>query len=144
MTRYWIYLFRDDVVKDYYHRPEKIVELLREYQKAPFKSVCHKQVEFITERISFSRVELGIKEHFSGQVERNLERNMLMFKHDQTNEEALVIVQKRRLLLISDCYDLTNRIFQSLAMISSAFLAIDSEFSHYQWLKAELENRKFA
>lgn len=146
MAHYWIYLFRDEVVSGYYHRPEKIVELLREYQyqTAPLKSIYRKQIEFITERISFSRLELGMNEHFSGQVEKNLERNMLVLKDEQTNEEVLVIVQKRRLLLVSDHHALTQRIFQALSMISTSFLAIDVHFHHHQWLTHAANERKFA
>ncbi|KPC99595.1 hypothetical protein LR69_02152 [Geobacillus sp. BCO2] len=70
MVRYWIYLLNDDVASHYRHRAEKIVELLREHQyaKAPLKAICRKQVEFITERLSFSRLELGLKQHFAGRV----------------------------------------------------------------------------
>ncbi|WP_027408807.1 sporulation inhibitor of replication protein SirA [Anoxybacteroides tepidamans] len=144
MARYWIYLFRDEVADGYYQRPEKIIELLQEYQTASLKSICHKQIQFITERISFSRLELGMKQHFSGQIEKNVERNMLVLKDEKTSEEALIIAQQRRLFLISDSQPLTNRIFQALAMISSSFLAVDIHFHHYQWLTMATEERKFA
>lgn len=146
MAHYWVYLFRDEVVSGYYHRPEKIVELLREYQyqTAPLKSIYRKQIEFITEKISFSRLELGVNEHFSGQVEKNLERNMLVLKDEQTNEEALIIVQKRRLLLVCDSQALIHRFFQALAMVSPSFLAVDVHFRHHQWLTLAANERKFA
>jgi hypothetical protein len=146
VKRYWIYLFNEEVANGYYHRAEKIVELLREHQyaTASLKSVCHKQVEFITERISFSRLEMGLKENFSGQVEKNLERNMLILRQEHTSEEALLIVQKRRLLLVSDSHVLTHNIFKALAMISPSFLAVDIHFRHYQWLTFSADGRKFA
>ncbi|MCZ0754142.1 sporulation inhibitor of replication protein SirA [Anoxybacillus sp. J5B_2022] len=146
MARYWIYLFCDEVAYSYYHRPEKIVELLREYQyqTAPLKSIYHQQIEFITERISFSRLELGLNEHFSGKVEKNLERNMFVLKDEQMKEEALIIVQKRRLLLVSEHAALTERIFQAFSHISPFFLAVDIHFHHHQWLLPVANERKFA
>jgi hypothetical protein len=85
-----------------------------------------------------------MKEHFSGRVEKNLERNMLMLKDEQTNEEALMIVQKCRLLLVSDSHALIQYIFQALSMISSSFLAVDVHFQHHQWLTLTADERKFA
>lgn len=145
MIRYWIYLFNEEVGNEYYPRAEKIVELLREHQyaKATFKNVCDKQVAFITERISFSRIEMGLKENFPGQVEKNLERNMLIFK-GEANEEALLIVQKRRLLLVTDNDAIVRPIFHALATISPYFLAVDTQFCHYQWLNFSQSSRKFA
>ncbi|WP_221210784.1 sporulation inhibitor of replication protein SirA [Anoxybacteroides voinovskiense] len=143
VARYWIYLFHDDVAYSYYDQAEKIVQLLREYQYQPMlKSICRKQIEFITERLSFSRLELGLKEHFVGTVEKNLERNMFVLR--EKNEEALIIVQKRRLLLVCDYPSLTERIFQTFSHISPFFFAVDLYFHHYQWLLPVADERKFA
>jgi len=143
VARYWIYLFHDDVAYSYYDQAEKIVQLLREYQYQPMlKSICRKQIEFITERLSFSRLELGLKEHFVGTVEKNLERNMFVLR--DKNDEALIIVQKRRLLLISEHAALTERIFQAFSHISPSFFAVDVHFHHHQWLLPVADERKFA
>ncbi len=138
MVRYWIYLLNDDVASHYRHRAEKIVELLREHQyaKAPLKAICRKQVEFITERLSFSRLELGLKQYFAGRVDKNLERNMFVLQND-AGKEALLVVQKRRLLLVAD-------IGRALARLSPTFLAVDADFVDYYWLSAPRQGRKFA
>ncbi|KAF0995556.1 sporulation inhibitor of replication protein SirA [Geobacillus sp. TFV-3] len=145
MIRYWIYLLNDDVASHYRHRAEKIVELLREHQyaKAPLKAICRKQVEFITERLSFSRLELGLKQYFAGRVGKNLERNMFVLQND-AGEEALLVVQKRRLLLVADSAPLAADIGQALARLSPTFLAVDADFADYCWLSAPRQGRKFA
>lgn len=145
MVQYWIYLLNEEVAGHYRDKTEKIVELLREHQcaQAPFKSIYRKQVEFITERLSFSRLELGLKEHFSGNVGKNLERNMFVLQNE-AGDEALLIVQKRRLLLVADNPSVTNDICQALALISPFFLAVDAHFADYGWLTASLDGRKFA
>ncbi|NNU82691.1 sporulation inhibitor of replication protein SirA [Geobacillus sp. BMUD] len=145
MVRYWIYLLNDDVALHYRHRPEKIVELLREHQyaKAPLKAICRKQVEFITERLSFSRLELGLKQYFVGRVGKNLERNMFVLQND-AGEEALLVVQKRRLLLVADSAPLAADIGRALAQLSPTFLAVDADFVDYCWLSAPAQGRKFA
>lgn len=145
MVRYWIYLLNEEVAGHYRDRTEKIVELLREHQcaKAPFKSIYRKQVEFITERLSFSRLELGLKEHFSGSIGKNLERNMFVLQNE-VGDEALLIVQKRRLLLVADSLLVTNDICQALALISPSFLAVDAHFGDYGWLAVSPDGRKFA
>lgn len=145
MVRYWIYLLNEEVAGHYRDRTDKIVELFREHQcaKAPFKSIYRKQVEFITERLSFSRLELGLKEHFLGNVGKNLERNMFVLQN-KAEEEALLIVQKRRLLLVADSPSVTKDICQALALISPSFLAVDAHFADYGWLTVSPDGRKFA
>lgn len=145
MVRYWIYLLNDDVASHYRHRAEKIVELLREHQyaKAPLKAICRKQVEFITERLSFSRLELGLKQYFAGRVGKNLERNMFVLQND-AGEEALLVVQKRRLLLVADSAPLAAEIGRALAKVAPSFLAVAADFADYYWLSAPAQGRKFA
>ena len=145
MVQYWIYLLNEEVAGYYRNRAEKIVELLREHKcaKAPFKNIYQKQVEFITERLSFSRLELGLKEHFPGNVGKNLERNMFVL-HNKNGEEALLIVQKRRLLLVADSTSAASDICQALAKLSPSFLAVDAHFDDYGWLTISSDGRKFA
>ncbi|BBW96569.1 sporulation inhibitor of replication protein SirA [Geobacillus icigianus] len=145
MVRYWIYLLKDEVAAHYRHRTEKIVELLREHQhaKAPLKAICRKQVEFITERLSFSRLELGLKQSFTGRVGKNLERNMFILRHE-SGEEALLVVQKRRLLLVADSATLAADIGRALAKLAPTFLAVAADFADYHWLCAPALGRKFA
>ncbi|AGT31647.1 sporulation inhibitor of replication protein sirA [Geobacillus genomosp. 3] len=145
MVRYWIYLLNDEVAAHYRHRTEKIVELLREHQcaKAPLKTICRKQVEFITERLSFSRLELGLKQYFVGRVGKNLERNMFILQND-AGDEALLVVQKRRLLLVADSAPLAADIGRALASVAPSFLAVAADFVDYHWLSAPAPGRKFA
>jgi len=145
MVRYWIYLLDDEVAAHYRHRTEKVVELLREHQyaKSPLKTICRKQVEFITERLSFSRLELGLKQHFIGRVGKNLERNMLVLQND-AGEEALLVVQKRRLLLVADSATMAADIGRALAKLAPSFLAVAVDFADYYWLSAPAQGRKFA
>jgi hypothetical protein len=145
MVRYWIYLLNEEVASYYRDRTEKIVELLREHQyaKAPLKSICRKQVEFITERLSFSRLELGLKQYFAGSVGKNLERNMFILKNE-IGDEALLIVQKRRLLLVTDSPPIADGICHALAQVSPSFLAVGADFDDYGWLTPLTDGRKFA
>jgi hypothetical protein len=145
MVRYWIYLLNEEVASYYRDRTEKIVGLLREHQcaKAPLKSICRKQVEFITERLSFSRLELGLKQYFAGSVGKNLERNMFILKNE-IGDEALLIVQKRRLLLVTDSPSIADDICRALAQISPSFLAVGADFDDYGWLTPFMDGRKFA
>jgi hypothetical protein len=84
-----------------------------------------------------------LKQYFAGSVSKNLERNMFILRNE-IGDEALLIVQKRRLLLVTDSQSIASDICHALAQVSPSFLAVDADFDDYGWLTNSTDGRKFA
>ncbi|MEK4605985.1 sporulation inhibitor of replication protein SirA [Geobacillus sp. FSL W8-1251] len=81
---------------------------------------------------------------FSGAFDELLSRIQVFVLQNDAGKEALLVVQKRRLLLVADSAPLAADIGRALARLSPTFLAVDADFVDYYWLSAPRQGRKFA
>jgi hypothetical protein len=144
---YWIYLINDEVASHYLNRPEKIVELFREYRNAKTsqKELIAMQIRYITEPIPSSLVDEVLHKRFGRRLDYRTEKSIYIIQTKKCEDEATLIIQNRRLMLMAEDNEaVVSDIFEALSNIAPRFLAIDSRFNKCQWITNKTEERKFA
>ncbi|HZG59893.1 MAG TPA: sporulation inhibitor of replication protein SirA [Anoxybacillus sp.] len=148
MIGYWIYWMNNEIAVHYANRPEKIVELFREYRdaKASQKELIARQIRYITEPIPSALIDEVLHQQFGKRLDYRSEKSIYMIQTKKAEDEATLIIQNRRLMLMVENNEETivSQMFDALSTVTPHFLAVDFHFNGAQWIAQKIEKRKFA
>jgi Sporulation inhibitor of replication protein SirA len=148
MIEHWIYWMNHEIAAHYANRTEKIVELFREYSdaKAPQKELIARQIRYITEPIPSALIDEALHKQFGRRLDYRSEKSIYMIQTRKAEDEATLILQNRRLMLMVENNEETvvSQMFEALSTITPHFLAVDFRFNGAQWIAQKIEKRKFA
>jgi|GEM_PF-807509 len=136
MISYWIYLIKDEVRNQFFEHPEKIVELLREYENAggTFKEILEKQFEYITLPIPITQIHDALFLRFTGRLQYKAEKRLYLISGKNQDEEVALIVHNRRIMVLSkNNNSFLDKVFKALSSVSTNLLTVDSEFRNFGW-----------
>ncbi|WP_332633692.1 sporulation inhibitor of replication protein SirA [Halalkalibacter flavus] len=138
MRHYELYIFEEDVARQYYGQEAKLFYLFLEHEKARGnqKEILRKQIEFITKPIPALLLQQKLKQDLVKIEGYKKKKNTHVIDiPDRDSKVELVIGADALYLTAVGSFDVETMFFEILRKCEPTFFAFTIEEHRYGWLK---------
>ncbi|KHF40734.1 sporulation inhibitor of replication protein SirA [Halalkalibacter okhensis] len=138
MRHYELYIFEEDVARQYYGQESKLFYLFLEHEKArgPQKEILRKQIEYITKPIPSLFLQQKLKQDLLKLEGYKKKKNTHVIDISDRDSKAELVIGSDALYLTADgSFDVETMFFEILRKCEPTFFAFTIEEHRYGWLK---------
>ncbi|MDT8862837.1 sporulation inhibitor of replication protein SirA [Alkalihalobacillus sp. MEB130] len=138
MRHYELYIFEEDVARQYYGQESKLFYLFLEHEKArgSQKEILRKQIEYITKPIPALFLQQKLKQDLMKEEGYRKKKNTHMIEIQDRDSKAELVIGADALYITADgSFDVETIFFEILRKCEPTFFAFTIEEHRYGWLK---------
>ncbi|WP_162232182.1 sporulation inhibitor of replication protein SirA [Halalkalibacter wakoensis] len=138
MRHYELYIFEDDVARQYYGQEAKLFYLFLEHEKArgAQKEILRRQIEYITKPIPSLLLQQKLKQNLMKLDGYSKKKNTHVIQMIERDCKAELVIGADALYLTADgTSDVETIFFEILRKCEPTFFAFTIEDHRYGWLK---------
>ncbi|WP_332697148.1 sporulation inhibitor of replication protein SirA [Halalkalibacter lacteus] len=138
MRHYELYIFEEDVARQYYGQESKLFYLFLEHEKAKGsqKEILRKQIQYITKPIPSLLLQQKLKQNLVKVEEYRKKKNTHVIEMNERDSKAELVIEADALYLTAaGSFEVETMFFEILRKCEPAFFAFSIEEHRYGWLK---------